>query len=87
MSTFCRFKHPSLVKYYGVVPSVTELNFWLVTEFVSGHSLDKLIKDPEVKSLYSLRRRERLEMSACISAAVQYLHQVGLGLGIPEQEE
>ena len=76
VGTFCRCKHPSLVKYYGLVANRPELNFWLVTELVTGHSLARLVADPELKSLYGLKRRERLEMSACLAAAVQYLHKV-----------
>ena len=78
VGSFCRCKHPSLVRYYGLVANKEDLNFWLVTEFVTGHSLASLIHYPEVKSLYKIRRRERLRMSACLANALDYIHQKGL---------
>ena len=40
---FCRCKHPSLVKYHGVVVNKDDLNFWIVTEFVSGKNVNLLL--------------------------------------------
>ena len=74
-------KHPTLVRYYGLVTNKEDLNFWLVTEFVSGHSLASLLHYPEVKALYKLRRKERLRMSACLANAIQYIHRKGLTNG------
>ena len=78
VGSFCRCKHPSLVRYYGLVTNKPDLNFWLVTEFVTGHSLATLIHYPEVKSLYQIRRKERLQMSACLASAIDYMHNLGL---------
>ena len=78
VGSFCRCKHPTLVRYYGLVANKEELNFWLVTEFVTGHSLASLVHSPEVKSLYKIRRRERLRMSACLADALDYIHRKGL---------
>ena len=78
VGSFCRCKHPTLVRYYGMVANKEDLNFWVVTEFVTGHCLAKLIHYPEVKSLYKIRRRERLRMSACLASAVDYLHKQNL---------
>ena len=78
VSTFCRMKHPTLVRYYGLVTNKEDLNFWLVTEFVTGHSLASLLHYPEVKSLYKIRRKERLRMSACLANAMEYIHRKGL---------
>ena len=78
VGSFCRCKHPSLVRYYGLVANKEDLNFWLVTEFVTGHSLASLIHYPEIKSLYKIRRRERLTMSACLANAMDYIHKKGL---------
>ena len=66
------------------------LNFWLVTEFVTGHCLAKLLQQPDLKvdifsascinfspdlkALYKIRRKERLRMSACLASAMDYLH-------------
>jgi len=36
--------------------------------------LTKLIEEPEVKSLYNLRRRDRLEISEYLASALDYLH-------------
>ena len=93
VGTFCRCKHPSLVRlvplyyihflcnllrfiprYYGVVTNQPGLNFWMVTEFVTGHCLAKLLQQPDLKSLYKIRRKERLRMSACLASAMDYLH-------------
>ena len=78
VGSFCRCKHPSLVRYYGLVTNKPDLNFWLVTEFVTGHSLATLIHYPEVKSLYQIRRKDRLQMSACLASAIDYMHRLGL---------
>ena len=78
VGSFCRCKHPSLVRYYGLVANKEELTFWLVTELLTGHSLASLIHNPEVKSLYKIRRRERLQMSACLAQAMDYIHRRGL---------
>ena len=78
VGSFCRCKHPTLVRYYGLVANKEDLNFWLVTEFVTGHSLASLVHYPEVKSLYKIRRRERLQMSACLANAIDYIHKKGL---------
>ena len=61
-------------RYYGVVTHQQGLNFWLVTEFVTGHCLAKLLQQPDLKSLYKIRRKERLRMSACLASAMDYLH-------------
>ena len=55
VGSFCRCKHPTLVRYYGLVANKEDFNFWLVTEFVTGHSLASLVHNPEVKSLYKIR--------------------------------
>ena len=78
VGSFCRCKHPSLVRYYGLVTNKPDLNFWLVTEFVTGHSLATLIHYPEVKSLYQIRRKDRLQMSARLASAIDYMHRLGL---------
>lgn len=78
VGSFCRCKHPTLVRYYGLVANKEDFNFWLVTEFVTGHSLASLVHNPEVKSLYKIRRRERLHMSACLASAIDYIHKRGL---------
>ena len=61
-------------RYHGVVTNKPDLNFWLVTDFVTGHSLAKLVNQPELKSLYKIRRKDRLKMSACLASAMDYLH-------------
>ena len=78
VGSFCRCKHPSLVRYYGLVTNKPDQNFWLVTEFVTGHSLATLIHYPEVKSLYQIRRKDRLQMSARLASAIDYMHRLGL---------
>ena len=63
-----------IFRYYGVVTHQPGLNFWLVTEFVTGHCLAKLLQQPDLKALYKIRRKERLRMSACLASAMDYLH-------------
>ena len=39
----------TFLRYYGVVTHQPGLNFWLVTEFVTGHCLAKLLQQPDLK--------------------------------------
>ena len=41
-------------RYYGVVAHKPDRNFWLVTEYVTGHSLAKYLVQPELKALYKV---------------------------------
>ena len=45
VGSFCRCKHPALVKYFGLVANKLELTYWLVTEWVTGHSMAQLVRN------------------------------------------